>query len=63
MPFVELPHSPHVPGFGPSGSTTGLWAGGGHWSSCMVVVTIDRPDNGQDLPLPINFAQLPDFEA
>jgi hypothetical protein len=30
---------------------------------CLSVVTIDRPDNGQDLPLPINFAQLPDFEA
>jgi len=28
-----------------------------------VSVTIDGPDNGQDLPLPINFAQLPDFEA
>src|SRR5258708_2170352 len=24
---------------------------------------IDRPGNGQDLPLPINFAHLPDFEA
>jgi hypothetical protein len=29
----------------------------------LSAVHIDRPGNGQDLPLPINFAQLPDFEA
>jgi len=63
MPFVELPHSPHVPGVRPVRIHYRVVGRGGHWSSCMVVVTIDRPDNGQDLPLPINFAQLPDFEA
>src|SRR5208282_2408999 len=29
----------------------------------LSAVNIDRPGNGQYLPLPINFAQLPDFEA
>jgi hypothetical protein len=29
----------------------------------LSAVTINRPGNGQDLPLPINFAHLPDFEA
>jgi hypothetical protein len=29
----------------------------------LSVVNIDRPGNGQDLPLPINFAHLPVFDA
>ena len=30
---------------------------------CQLGLWIDRPGNGQDLPLPINFAHLPDFET
>jgi hypothetical protein len=37
------------------------------FSSCrrgwLSAVIIDGPDNGQDRQLPINFSQLPDFEA
>ncbi len=29
----------------------------------LSAVHIDRPGNGQDLPLPINFAHLPVFDA
>ena len=35
----------------------------GHYMRRLVLYLVTRPDNGQDLPLPINFAHLPDFEA